>query len=68
MALAAILLAHPVLILLLVLIYSLDAVIGAATIDDDVFKVRVVLFEDRKDSLFQVLPLVEGGGDYSYLG
>ena len=39
---------------------DLYGVVSAAAIDDDVFKVRIPLLNDRQDGLFKKSPLVEG--------
>ena len=61
MALAAIRLALPIRQLLFVLSDDLDTVVGASTVDDDVLKVRVVLFQNGEDGLFQALPWLKEG-------
>src|SRR4029453_6299658 len=62
LGLSPVLLAHPAGEKLLIAFDDVDAVVAAAPVHDDVFKVRVALFEDRQNRLFQIATLVVGGG------
>ncbi len=46
-----------------VLLDDLDTVIGRTAIDDPVFNVGIILFQDRANCLLKKGSLVEGGGD-----
>src|SRR5262249_1108015 len=61
LGLSPVLLAHPAGEKLLIAFDDVDAVVAAAPVHDDVFKVRVSLIEDRQNRLFQVATLVVGG-------
>ena len=61
--LAVVLFADPIGEMLLVFFDDVDAAVGAATVDEDVFEVGVALAEDGVDGLLEVLRLLIAGGD-----
>src|SRR5437667_11877793 len=61
--LAAILFADPVGQVLFITTNDLDALISAATVDDYVFEIRILLIEDRQNRLFEKLFLIIGRGE-----
>ncbi len=63
MQLAAILFAGPVGQMLFMTTNDLDALISAATVDNNVFEIRILLIEDRPNRLFEKLSLIIGRCD-----
>ena len=66
MALPPVRLTNPIGNTLLVLFDNINRIIGAAPINDDVLEVWIVLIDDRKNSFFNILPLVVRGGNNRY--
>src|SRR5580765_772830 len=63
MHLAAILFADPIGQMLFIATNDLDALISAATVDNNVFEIRILLIEDRPNRLFEKLFLIIGRCD-----
>ena len=63
MALSPVRLTGPIRQPRLVLADNLHAVVGAAAVNNDVFQVRVALYQDRTDGLFDELSLIVGRRD-----
>src|SRR5258707_6240850 len=59
MDLATIFFAHPVGQMLFIALDDFDSFIRAATVDDDVFEIRILLIEYRQNRLFNKLSLIE---------
>ena len=47
-----------------VLFNNINGIIWTATINNYIFKIGIILIKNRKDRLFNKLPLVEGRSDY----
>src|SRR5260370_20061285 len=63
MDLAAIFFTHPVGQMLFVALDDFASFIRAATVDDDVFEIRILLIEYRQNRLFKKLSLIERRGN-----
>jgi len=67
-ALPTIFFADPVRKIFFVPLDNIDATVGASTVDDDVFEVRIVLFQDRYNGFLEKLRMVIARGYTVILG